>query len=57
MTREEVIKDLETLKDFFTENSGTISCDHCHPWFNKDDGCGYMHYCPYCGAKRMEVKE
>lgn len=38
-------------------HNNTISCDHCHTWFNKDDRYGYMHYCPYCNIKIVELQE
>ena len=38
-------------------NNGTISCSHCHTWFNKDDRYYYMHYCPYCNEKMTEKEE
>ena len=38
-------------------HNNTISCNHCHTWFNKDDRYGYMYYCPNCRAKMREVEE
>ena len=37
-------------------HNNTISCNHCHTWFNKDDRYGYMYYCPNCGAKMREAE-
>ena len=38
-------------------HNNTISCNHCHTWFKKDDRYGYMHYCPYCNTKMVEPQE
>ena len=35
-------------------HNGTISCSHCHTWFNKDDRYSYMRFCPYCNVRMAE---
>ena len=59
-TREQkrIIERFNKISDanWIDNHNGTITCDKCHTWFNKDDRYNYMHHCPNCGAK-MESED
>lgn len=46
------------LRPYWIDNlNGTISCSHCHTWFNKDERYPYMRYCPYCNVEMTESED
>ena len=57
--QQKIINALEDVNNahWIDNHNGTISCSHCHTWFNKDDRYYYMHYCPYCNEKMIESED
>ena len=57
--QQKIIDVLEVVNDahWIDNHNGTISCSHCHTWFNKDDRYYYMRYCPYCNVKVVESED